>query len=172
MKVLETQRLSLETLDGTMFSQLAVLLANPIVHRHFPKALDEAEAKAFLTEVQKRYENDGYAFWAVIRKDDKRFLGICGLLKQVIDGRDEVEVGYRIDNAFWGNGYGTEAAAGCVQYAKDIVKVQSVISLILSENKQSIRVAEKNGLHFDKETIFHGKMHRVYRRNFVEMVLL
>lgn len=167
MQILETQRLSLETLDDTLFPQLAALLANPVVHRHFPKVSDEAEAKAFLAEVRKRYENDGYAFWAVIRKNDRRFLGICGLLKQVIDGRDEVEVGYRIDNVYWGNGYGTEAAAGCVHYAENVVKAHSVISLILPVNKQSLRVAEKNGLYFEKETLFHGQTHLVYRKQFL-----
>ena len=30
----------------------------------------------------------------------------------------EIEVGYRINDEFWGKGYGTEAAAGCIDYAK------------------------------------------------------
>jgi len=103
------------------------------------------------------------SFWAVIRKDDLKFLGICGLLKQNIDNIDEIEVGYRINDIFWGKGYGTEAAKGCIQYAKDKLKLTSVISLILPENKQSIRVAEKNGLKLEKKSMFHGQIHNVYR---------
>ena len=87
------------------------------------------------------------------RRLDNKFLGICGLFKQNVDNVDEIEVGYRINDEFWGNGYGTEAAKGCIIYAKNILGLSSVISLILKENKQSIRVAEKNGLKLEKETI-------------------
>jgi ribosomal-protein-alanine N-acetyltransferase len=50
-----------------------------------------------------------------------------------------------------------------MHYAKDVLQKRSVVSLILAVNKQSIRVAEKNGMIFDRETLFHGQMHRVYR---------
>jgi len=103
------------------------------------------------------------SFWAVIRKDDLIFIGICGLLKQHIDNIDEIEVGYRINDIYWGKGYGTEAAKGCIQYAKNKLELTSVISLILPENKQSIRVAEKNGLKLEKKSMFHGQIHNVYR---------
>ena len=164
--ILETERLTLELLDESYLPQLAELLANPIVHRYFPKVLNREETEAFLAKVKNRQKKDGYSFWAAVRKNDRQFLGICGLLKQIIDGKDEVEVGYRIDNVFWGKGYGTEAAAGCMHYARDVVKAESVISLILPVNAQSIRVAEKNGLRFEKETLFHGMTHRVYRMLF------
>ena len=163
MKILETNRLVLNVIDDSIFDELANLLSNENVHRYFPKTLDRQESREFLAKVQKRQKEDGVSFWAVIRKDDLRFLGICGLLKQVIDGIEEIEVGYRIDDQFWGNGYGTEAAAGCLHYARNTLGIPSVISLILEENSQSIRVAEKNGLQLEKESMFHGLRHRVYR---------
>lgn len=136
------------------------------MHRHFPKTLNREEAVDFLEKVQARQKEDGVSFWVVIRKDDAKMLGICGLLKQQVDGVVETEVAYRISDEFWGNGYGTEAAAGCMQYAKDMLKCTSVISLILPVNEQSIRVAEKNGLALEKESMFHGLLHRVYRFRF------
>lgn len=166
MKILETERLILETIEQERFEDLAELLANAKVHRFFPKTLNKQESREFLNEIQKRQNQDGLSFWAVIRKNDKRFLGICGLFKQNIDNIDEIEVGYRINDEFWGNGYGTEAAKGCITYAKNILGLSSVISLILKDNKQSIRVAEKNGLILEKETMFHDKIHQVYRIRF------
>lgn len=163
MKILETARLILDEIEDDRFDELADLLANKKVHRFFPKILDRKESCEFLETVRKRQNEDGVSFWAVIRKDDLKFLGICGLLKQNIDNIDEIEVGYRINDMFWGKGYGTEAANGCIQYAKDKLKSTSVISLILPENKQSIRVAEKNGLKFEKQSMFHGQIHNVYR---------
>ncbi|NLW32242.1 MAG: GNAT family N-acetyltransferase [Fibrobacter sp.] len=163
MKILETERLIIETIEEERFKELENLLANENVHRFFPKALNRQETQEFLKEVQRRQNEDGMSFWAVIRKDDLRFIGICGLLKQIVDGKTEIEVGYRIDDAFWGKGYGTEAAGGCIKYAKEKQETTSVISLILPQNRQSIRVAEKNGLKLEKESLFHGNMHQVYR---------
>ncbi|MEM9719162.1 MAG: GNAT family N-acetyltransferase [Bacteroidota bacterium] len=163
MNILETRRLILEELQNDRLDDLANLLANEKVHKFFPKTLDREESKEFLEKVQRRQQEDGVSFWAVIRKEDMRFLGICGLLKQLIDGQTEIEVGYRLDDAFWGNGYGTEAAKGCIEYARETMGLRSVISLILPQNKPSIRVAEKNGLKLEKESLFHGQMHGVYR---------
>ena len=92
-------------------------------------------------------------------------MGICGLLKQVVDGNEEVEVAYRFDNAFWGNGYGPEAAGGCVIYARDVLCAPSVISLIRPLNTPSIRVAEKNGFVREKKTVFHELIHWIYRKD-------
>jgi [ribosomal protein S5]-alanine N-acetyltransferase len=163
MKILETTRLILEEIEDSRFDDLANLLANEKVHRFFPKTLNRKESYDYLEAIRKRQREDGVSFWAVIRKNDREFLGICGLLKQNIDTIDEIEVGYRINDTFWGNGYGTEAAKGCILYAKKTLKLSSVISLILPENMQSIRVAQKNGLTLEKQSIFHGKIHNVYR---------
>jgi [ribosomal protein S5]-alanine N-acetyltransferase len=163
MQILETNRLSLDEISDERFDDLAKLLANEKVHRYFPKTLSRNESHEFYETVKKRQQEDGVSFWAVIRKGDLQFLGICGLLKQIVDKKEEIEVGYRIDDVYWGNGYGTEAAEGCINYAKDTLELTSVISLILPENKQSIRVAEKNGLKLEKESMFHGRLHHVYR---------
>ena len=133
------------------------------MHRYFPKALDNKESEEFYDKVQARYKTDGFCFWAVIRKSDETFLGICGMLSQTIDDKKEVEVGYRFSDEFWGQGYGTEAAAGCIEYARERLKLKSVISIIRSVNKQSVRVAEKNGLKLEKEVIFHDMPHNLYR---------
>ncbi len=165
-KLLETDRLLLETLEQKHFKELCSLLANEKVHQYFPKTLNKEEAQEFYNKVKKGYSEDGYSFWAVIRKEDTQFIGICGLLKQIINSQEEVEVGYRINDSYWGRGYATEAAQGCVTYAKDVLKKRRVISLILKENLQSVRVAEKNSMTLVGETLFYEKMHRVYRIQF------
>ncbi len=163
--VITTNRLRLEKIDANHKGDLYKLLSNPVVHKYFPKILDQNESKAFYEKIQDCYKTDGYCFWAVIRKKDDIFLGICGLLPQLIDGRKEVEVGYRISNEFWGQGYGSEAAKGCIDYGSEILKLSSIISLIRPVNFPSIRVAEKNGLRLEKETMFHDTRHLVYRIN-------
>jgi len=163
--IIQTKRLVLEELTEEHFEDLSKLLANKRVHQFFPGTLDRKQAHEFLDKVRCQYQNNGTSFWAVISKDTHRFIGICGLLKQTIDNIEELEVGYRIDDSYWGMGIGTEAAAGCIEYARDILKRSSIISLIRDVNFQSIRVAEKNGLVYEKDTLFHDLVHRVYRKN-------
>lgn len=98
-----------------------------------------------------------------MRKSDMVFLGICGVLKQKIDGKIETEIGYILLDKYWGNGYGVEAAKGCIKYAKEKRNLESVISLIRPQNTPSLKVAEKCGLYFEKETIFQELPHHVYR---------
>jgi RimJ/RimL family protein N-acetyltransferase len=92
-----------------------------------------------------------------------KFLGICGVINQIIDEQTETEIGYRLLDSYWGKGYGTEAVKGCAKYAKEKLKKESIISLIRSENLASIRVAEKNGFKFEKESLFQELPHQVYR---------
>lgn len=160
---MSTQRLRLEKIEKSHFNDLFALVSNPKVQRYFPTTLNRNEAREFYEKIQNRYETDGYCFWAVVRQDDNQFIGICGILKQEVDGQIETEIGYRILDEFWGKGYATEAAEGCIKYAKEKLKKISVISLILSVNAPSIKVAEKNGLKFEKESMFHGLPHNVYR---------
>jgi RimJ/RimL family protein N-acetyltransferase len=164
--VLKTERLYLEVIQRIHFSDLCGLLSNKRVQRYFPKALNKKETEEFYEKIQKRYNSDGYCYWAVIRKTDKKFLGICGVIDQTIDGQMEAEIAFRLLDTFWGSGYGTEAAKGCINYAKEALEKNSVICLIRSINKASIRVAEKNGFKFEKESNFQGYPHRVYRLKF------
>jgi RimJ/RimL family protein N-acetyltransferase len=164
--ILETERLKLVMIDEDHFDDLYKLLSNEKVHKYFPKALSEIESKEFFEKIRSRYKTDGYSYWAVVRKTDNEFIGICGILDQEIDGQVESEIGYRLLDTFWCNGYGTEAAKGCIDYAKEKLSKKSVISLIRSVNIPSIRVAEKNGFQFEKKTFFHELPHRVYRLKF------
>lgn len=166
--ILKTNRLRLEKLGPSHRGDLYELLSNPKVHKYFPKTLDQDESKAFYEKIQDNYNTYGHCFWAVIRSIDNLFLGICGLLSQTIDGQKEIEVGFRISDEFWGHGYGTEAAKGCIEYGWKTLNLTSIISLIRPENLPSIRVAEKNGLKFEKETVFQNLHHRVYRINLNE----
>jgi ribosomal-protein-alanine N-acetyltransferase len=62
-----------------------------------------------------------------------------------------VEVAYLIDPAYWGQGLGTEAAQGVLDYAVATLGLSRLICLIDPGNAASIRVAEKIGMRFERE---------------------
>ncbi len=166
--IFETDRLILEVIQKKHTRDLYNLLSNENVHKYFPKPLNEDESHEFYDNIQQRYIEDGFCFWAVIRKADLKFIGICGLLKQVINNQIETEVGYRILDIYWGNGYGTEAANGCIKYAKEKLGKKSIISIIREINKPSIKVAEKNGLIYETKIVFNNLPHNVYRKSLLK----
>ncbi|MFN8460373.1 MAG: GNAT family N-acetyltransferase [Anaerolineales bacterium] len=53
--------------------------------------------------------------WATIHKETGKFIGRWSAAV-TIDGQYDVEVAYTVAEDFWGQGLGTEAARGILQY--------------------------------------------------------
>jgi ribosomal-protein-alanine N-acetyltransferase len=58
-----------------------------------------------------------------------------------VDGENFIELGYRLGNAFWGNGMATEAALAIKNDALNRLKIPTLISIIHHENQASKNVA-------------------------------
>ena len=54
-----------------------------------------------------------------------------------------VEIGWRLDQAFWGKGYAPEAANAALAFAFDQLKLEKVVSFTTLDNKKSQKVMEK-----------------------------
>jgi RimJ/RimL family protein N-acetyltransferase len=80
-----------------------------------------------------------------------------------VDEVEELEVGYSIIPKYWGIGFAPEAAKKCIDHAFANHLSDSIISIIQVDNKESIRVAEKNGLTVDKETVYHDNRVKIFR---------
>lgn len=108
------------------------------------------------------YERIGHAFLATVLRDSGEFAGICGLLAQVLEGQPESEVGYHLIEDFRGRGIASEAARSVMEYAFHVVGVHRIVSLIEPSNLASIRVAEKNGLRYERDALFRNLPVRVF----------
>lgn len=160
--VIETERLWLRRITHEDFADLMAIWGDAETLKFYPNTLDEAEMRAWIERNLRRYEEHGHSLYAVIRKSDQQFVGDCGLVIQDINGVTELEVAYQFNKQFWGNGYATEAARGCMDYARDVLKRERIISMIRPENLPSRRVAERNGLEIEKKVFWRGFDHYVY----------
>lgn len=121
------------------------------------------ESHAFLERIQSHYKKNGeYGLKLLIRKKDGVPVGHAGIIPQQVNGEDELEIGYWIAKEFWGNGYAIEAASALLNRGVEQLGLTRLISLIQSKNTRSIRIANENGMHLEKEIILKDKEVSVY----------
>ena len=126
----------------------------------------EQDCAFFIQRSLDRYATDGSGLNAIIEQATGRPIGMIGLLVQVVDDMDELEVGYHLLPSAWGKGYASEAAIACKEFAKEHHCAASVISLIDHENVASQAVAKRNGMTYEKDTVHRGVPAMVWRVSF------
>ena len=114
------------------------------------------QTAGFLDRVRARDREGLPSQFGVVVREEDRLVGYCGFFPQIVDGIEELEIGYRLDPAYWGRGLATEAARAVRAYGFGDLKLPRLISLIHPDNHASRRVAEKNGMTPEKETVFRG----------------
>jgi RimJ/RimL family protein N-acetyltransferase len=110
-----------------------------------------------------RYENDLGGMNALILKETNELVGICGLLVQVVDDVEELEIGYSVLPKFWLQGFAIEAAQKCKDFAFANDFSDSLISIVHMDNVPSQKVALKNGMHLDKTTTYKDNPVHIFR---------
>ena len=162
MPVLETARLTLRPFREKDVDLLAELMANTDFMRFSLGVFSREQTTGFLEKLVDWERRGLPSQFAVIHRGSNRLIGYCGFFHQQVDGRDEIEIGYRLHPDYWGRGLATEAARAVRDHGFRDWKLSRVISLIHSENVPSRRVAEKNGMKIEKEITFRGFPTLVY----------
>jgi len=160
--ILETERLTLRELERSDVDDLVRTLCDRENMRFYPKAFARSDVESWIDRCIERYTTHGTALWGMVLKADGRLIGDCGLIVQHVDGMDETEIAYHLERAHQGRGFATEAARACRDYGFNQLGRKRLISLIRPENTPSRRVAERNGLVMEKETIWADLPHLVY----------
>jgi RimJ/RimL family protein N-acetyltransferase len=90
--------------------------------------------------------------YEVLLLQDGTFIGNAGF-KGPPDGEGSVEIAYRIEPAYQGRGFATEAAQGLVNFASRDSRVSVIRAHTLPTGRASIRVLEKCGFGFVGEVV-------------------
>jgi RimJ/RimL family protein N-acetyltransferase len=156
MTALQTSRLNLCQFHEDDLDDLSALMANADFMRFSLGVFSREQTAGFLEKVRRRDREGLPSQFALIFRPDQKLIGYCGFFLQTVDDVEELEIGYRLDPSYWGRGIATEAARAVRDHAFDELRLARVISLIHPENAASRRVAEKNGMIPERETIFRG----------------
>jgi len=154
--MLRTERLNLRPWSAEDRAPFAVMNADPMVMEHFPHPLTRAESDAFAGRIEALLLRDGYGLWAVEVDGDAPFIGYVGLAPPSFDAHftPAVEVGWRLDRRYWGNGYATEAARESLRYAFEQAGLNEVVSFTVPQNQRSRLVMERIGMSHDEADDF------------------
>lgn len=91
----------------------------------------------------------GFTFWIVERKEDGELLGFCGLKLADTAGapvEGMYEVGWRLRENAWGQGYAKEAAIASLDFAFDQLGADRVVALTCIQNRSSWGLMERLGM--------------------------
>ena len=154
--MLQTRRLTLRRFTESDLDALAILLRNSQFMRFSSGVLSRAQTAGFLQRIFAGYRDNAPSQFAIIIREENKLIGYCGFFRQTVDNAEEIEIGYRLDSEYWGRGLATEAARAVRDHAFGDLKLDHIISLIHPDNVASRRVAEKNGMVPEKETVFRG----------------
>jgi ribosomal-protein-alanine N-acetyltransferase len=169
--VIETPRLRLEPWDDGHFERFARFMSDPDVTRYIrPEPLGFDRAVEQHERSLEEWELFGFGKRAVIEAETNQWLGFVEL-SQVGPRKgsrdDDIELGYFVEPARWGEGIATEAAIATRDEAFDRCGVNELIGRCRVENAASARVLAKAGFRrlrlFELEDGIVVEIHRIQR---------
>ncbi len=153
--IIQTKRLYLRELCESDIDALGKILRDEETMYAYEGAFSETETLEWLERQLSRYCEYGFGLWAVVLKETGEFIGQCGLTMQPWKDSKVLEVGYLFCREFWHNGYATEAARACMEYAFLELNAAEVCSIIRDTNVASQRVALRNGMNRKDSAVKH-----------------
>ena len=97
---------------------------------------------------------NGFCFWAVERKSDGDILGFCGLKRADAPGSSVIgamEIGWRLREDAWGQGYAKEAASAALDAAFGRFDAEEVVALTVPGNTPSWGLMKRLGMRRREE---------------------
>jgi RimJ/RimL family protein N-acetyltransferase len=158
-----TERLRLRPYRPEDLDELHAMFSDPEHMRWFPAPFGREESLAWLERQVAGHRERGFALWIVEDRVSGEFLGTAGLTTPLVEEVQEVEIGWHTRPGRKGQGIAPEAARAARDWAFANLDVDHLISLVRPENLASVRVAEKLGMHVDREVDYKGLRHFVYR---------
>jgi len=146
MKVLDTERLSLRWLSAEDAAFILGLLNEPSWLRFIGDknvhSLDDARAYIAKGPVD-MYRRLGFGLYLVELRKDATPIGLCGLIKR--DSLEDVDLGFSLLPAFWGQGYAREAAEAVIEHGRNAFGLGRLVAITNPDNWSSIRLLERLG---------------------------
>jgi len=154
-----TPRLGIRNWQDSDLDPMSALNQDEKVMEFFPATPTRDQTENFIRRMQTQFEKTGYCYYAVDRLDTGEFIGFIGLMYQDYESifTPAVDIGWRLNQASWGNGFATEGAKACLAYGFETLGLQEIYSVASVTNTKSERVMQKIGME-KIDTFDHPKL--------------
>ena len=131
----------------------------PAVMRWLGGVMTDEEARQAIAGRMMRWQRErGFTFWLVERKADAALLGFCGL--KIADGEGsafigEYEIGWRLREDAWGQGYAKEAASASLDHAFERLGAERVVAVTFAANAPSWGLMKRLGMRRRADLDYH-----------------
>jgi RimJ/RimL family protein N-acetyltransferase len=147
--MIETERLILRDWREEDIEPFLRHTNTPAVMRWLGGVRSEADQLDSIGRIMRWQDERGFTFWIVERKADGELLGFCGL--KLADAPSSpitgmVEIGWRLREDVWGEGYAKEAAIASLDFAFDRLGAERVVSITFPPNEASWGLMERLGM--------------------------
>jgi ribosomal-protein-alanine N-acetyltransferase len=165
--MMKSNRLYLRKLKMDDLDHLRKLQSNVNVMRYItnrPKTLEETKNE--LNKILQMYKekNTDFEVMAVCKNETSQLIGTCAVIK---NEADEFEIGYRLAEEEWGNGYGSEIASLIEDFCFRIRKLNFIVANVEAKNIYSVKILDKKGFNLILESIDeeNGELTKYYRKD-------
>jgi len=144
MRIFETERLIIKSLESADKKHFAELLTDPKVLEQIPQiAFTESQItdrfnKSLNIDVSDLKKQK--CLCGIFEKDNPEMIGLAMFL---INEENEKELGYRFREDYWGKGYGTETTKGMLEFYFNVLNTDKVTADVNIANVASVKILEK-----------------------------
>lgn len=156
--IAETDRLLLREWGEGDSDRFYEIMNTPAVMRHLGGVQDRATWDAAVARILGFQHDYGHTFWLLERKSDGELLGFCGLKRVNTEGSGMIgqfEVGWRLRESAWGQGYAKEAAIASLDLAFGRFGAPHVVALTIASNAGSLALMRRLGMKHRPDLDYH-----------------
>jgi len=170
--MIATPRLILRPWRASDLPLFAEQNADPVVMRSLGGVLTREESDAYVVRAEQHLATNGFCTWAVEAPGVAPFIGAVGLARVEFPApfTPAVEIAWRLNRRYWGQGYATEAACAAIEDGFARIGLTEIVSFTTCDNAPSRRVMERLGMtraiEFDHPRLPEGsplRRHILYR---------
>jgi ribosomal-protein-alanine N-acetyltransferase len=160
-----TTHLTARPLRAADLDTLTAMHRDPAVMATLGGVRSAHQTRLFLSRNLAHWIRHGFGLWMFHARSEGGFVGRGGLRHVRLGGAPEIEVSYAVLSDFWGRGLASEMAASFLDVAFGRLALANVVAFTLPTNHGSRRVMEKLGFSYEREVIYTGAPHVLYRRH-------
>ena len=157
--MLTTARMTLTDITEADFTATYAADRDPMVARYVGDGLPESRSFEEYCDYFKgrisSWMNVRYRMWAMRLNGDDALIG--WVMLRPINDTSNVEVGYRLPQSSWGNGYATEATCAVLNYGFNAIGLDEITAVTHADNTASQHVLTKAGLKRNGTLNYNGR---------------